>query len=464
MRRYPVIFAALIALFATAPPRTLAATETPESRGRAIEEMVGTSGSAALDTFAEEHLAPRYRDPFAPGALRELLERIRVACAGAGGITADRIPGGGIRLSFERETESRSVVFRLEESAPHRIVSLELEDPRKVDRGGADVGPISWDALEQRLEEEEARGFSGSVLMVRGGKVVLDRGYGLADRETRRPIDRETIFAIGSLPIAFTHAAILRLAEGGALDTSDPITRFFRDVPADKRGITIEHLLSGRSGLPDFHHLDQVDPDPDLTWIDRNTAVRRILGQKLLFRPGEGDAHSHSAWVLLAAIVERVSGQRYGEYLRTHFFKPAGMKRTGLHQDASRFKDEDFAIGYEGQSVGKRNTPKYWGRTSWLVMGSGGMMSTPGDLRRWLDAILRGKTLSEESAARYLERRVALGGDDRGFLCVVGVGTDDMAILCSNSHSRPGDRASAIGRRLVQLVTSETRASPSSRR
>src|SRR6185436_16953274 len=97
--------------------------------------------------------------------------------------------------------------------------------------------------------------------------------------------------------------------EMGKLSTSDPITKFLKNVPQDKSAMTIDHLMRGRSGLPNFHHITGVDQDADLTWIDRDTAVQRILGRELLFAPGQGQAHSHSAWVLLAAIVEVVSGE-----------------------------------------------------------------------------------------------------------------------------------------------------------
>jgi CubicO group peptidase (beta-lactamase class C family) len=99
----------------------------------------------------------------------------------------------------------------------------------------------------------------------------------MADRERGRPNTTDTIYAIGSVPIDFTKAAILKLAEMGRLRTSDPITKFFAEAPEDKRAVTIDHLMTGRSGLPNFHHDSGMDADPDLTWIDRPTAIRRIL-------------------------------------------------------------------------------------------------------------------------------------------------------------------------------------------
>jgi CubicO group peptidase (beta-lactamase class C family) len=215
--------------------------------------------------------------------------------------------------------------------------------------------------------------------------------------------------------------------------------------------------MTGRSGLPNFHHDSGMDADPDLTWIDRPTAIRRILSLPLLFPPGEGRAHSHSAWVVLAAVVEIASGQPYGEFLRERFFAPAGMTRTGLHEDAERFADDAFAIGYGHDSAGKANIPKYWGPTSWLVMGSGGMQSTPYDLYLWQQAIRSGKTLSPESAAKYFGGGIAAGGDDRGFLCMYNdAGPENVAIVCGNSHQGREDLTKAVAVRLTELARGAT--------
>ena len=452
MRMRSIGLACGLAALAGVAPAQPEGAPPHQIRGRAIEAMIEAADDSSLRRFAEEHLAPAYRDSFAPGALLAHLTRVRAACAGFGGVLAGAADGGATRLSFMRESGTAAVLFRLEPAPPHRIAWLDLDAAPPSAPPGAEVAPITWESLERRLDEEAAAGFSGAVLVVRGGKVVLHRGYGLANREKKIPVSTETIFAIGSVPIDFTKAAILKLEELGQLRARDSIGRFLKGVPADKRAITIEHLMTGGSGLPDFHHVNGVDADPDLSWIDRETAVRRILGRELLFAPGTGRKHSHSAWVLLAAVVEIVSGHPYGDFLRVHFFGPAGMKRTGNHEDGERFEDRTFAVGYGDRSAGRINIPKYWGRTSWLVMGSGGMQSTPLDLNRWLDAIRAGRTLRPASASSYFTDAVLLGGDDRGFLCLYTQGVQDRMILCSNAHTGPGDRVSAVGRRLVEMV------------
>jgi CubicO group peptidase (beta-lactamase class C family) len=439
-----------------APARAQEPEQNPrQRRGQAVEGLIESSGEEALLRFIDPHVAPEYRDSFAPGALLDHLRRIRAACAGAGGVLWEPAGDDGLRIRFLQDERETTLLLRLQSGPPHLITALDLEGSREARTTTPVIAPFTWETLAQRLDEEARAGFSGTVLVARDGRIVLHRGYGLADRERKTPVTTETIFAIGSVPIDFTKAAILKLVDLGKLRLADPITKFLSEVPADKRVITLDQLMTGRSGLPDFHHIAGVDADYDLSWIDRETAIRRILSQDLLFPPGAGEAHSHSAWVLLAAIVEMVSGQAYGGFLRQHFFEPAGMTRTGLHEDAARLRDEAFAIGYEGRPAGKLNIPKYWGSTSWLVMGSGGMQSCPLDLYKWLMAIRSGGLLSPESAARYWTGGVLAGGDDRGFFCLYTEGPGNLMILCSNAHAGGGDLPSRVGRGLVELVREE---------
>ncbi len=278
----------------------------------------------------------------------------------------------------------------------------------------SEPSPLTWDNLADRLEAEAEAGFTGAVLVVRDGETILDRGYGLANRDLGIRVTPDTIFATGSLPIDYTHASILWLAQEGKVALSDPITKYFENVPDDKKPITVEHLMTGGSGLPDFHDLPG-DRDPDHSWVDRDEAMRRIFAQTLLFPPGEGDEHSHSAWGVLAAIVEIASGKSYQNFTREHLFGPAGMAGTGFNGDP--VAKERLAIGYGMRSDGEVNAPPYWGKTSWLVLGSGGQIGTTRDSGRWLDAMREGKILEPAWAERYFGPGVGASrnGDAYGY-------------------------------------------------
>jgi len=313
--------------------------------------------------------------------------------------------------------------------------------------------PLTWDSLGSRMVAEVAAGFSGAVLLVKDGEVVLDEGFGLANREKGIPVTRNTVFAIGSTPIDFTKAGILLLMEDEQVRDDETLEAFFDEVPRDKRAITVRHLMTGGSGLQDFHGMP-TDRDPDHAWIDRAEMVRRVLDQELLFEPGTDRKHSHSAWGLLAAILEIRSGLSYQAFCRDMLFEPAGMKDTAFNGDP--VPEKTLAIGYGEASDGEINAPPYWGEVSWLVMGSGGMVSTTGDLYRWNRALREGKLLSEHSLARYWSGGGLLdGGDMYGFEVLYNEGPQNLVYLFSNSMTRKKRaRFDRLGRDLLALVRS----------
>ena len=421
-----------------------------DSRLMAIGGLGQAVGDDALALFAEEHLAPNFRASLSRENLIQLLSDIRRYAAMAGTVEI-RGSAEGYRIGF-RDPESADILVQVESQPPHQITSLKL-DTDIEDAEVTQIEPINWGNLEERLAQEEEAGFAGTILVVRDGDVVLDRGYGLANRAQGISNTSETIFDIGSTPIDFTRAAVLKLVDLGILELDAPISRYLPDVPPDKAGITINHLMSGVSGLPNFHHITGVDDDYDLSYIDRGEAIRRILGQQLLFEPGEGRAHSHSAFGLLAAIIEIVSGDSYGDFLESHFFEPAGMFQTGFYGD-TQFAEEAYAVGYGFSSVGRINIPMHWGPTSWLVMGGGGMVSNPADLRRFLEYIREGG-LSDAAQETFFVDGVLAGGTDRGFLCMLSHAPDTTFCVCSNAHEQHGDRAMAVARALAEMVRPE---------
>jgi CubicO group peptidase (beta-lactamase class C family) len=245
-------------------------------------------------------------------------------------------------------------------------------------------------------------------------------------------------------------AAVLLLIERGQLQLSDPITRFFPDVPADKQAITIGYLLTEQSGLANFHDLP-ADRDPDHAWIDRDEAVRRILNGRLLFVPGKGRKQSHSAWGLLAAIVEIVSGQSYAEFTRQHLFQPAGMRDTGFF--GQPIAEDRLAVGYGPKSDGAINAPPYWGPTSWLVLGSGGQVSTAHDMWLWTK-FLREKLLAKKSLLYFGSGRdMATAGNAYGFEVVYAGNASEFMIVMTNSATRDNlPRIYKLGEALTAMI------------
>ena len=316
---------------------------------------------------------------------------------------------------------------------------------------------LTWDNLEARIKANAVAGFSGVILVVRDGEPVLEAAFGMANREEGVPNRTDTIFGIGSTPIDFTHVGILMLAQQGKLSFDDPIMKFFDDLPTDKRGITVEQLMTGRSGLRNFHGLPS-DGNPDHAWIDRDEAMRRIFASELLFEPGSGREHSHSAWGVLAAILEIVSGESYQDFTEKRIFAPLGMKDTGFYGET--YPRERMAVGYGMRSNGKINAPPYWGPTSWLVLGSGGQVSTVPDMYRFVTGMRAGKLLEEEMRDRLLSTwdGTLAGGSIFGYEIIYTTGPDDMMILISNYNPDGGQSAAVeLGEELAALTLGRTR-------
>lgn len=231
-------------------------------------------------------------------------------------------------------------------------------------------------------------GFAGSCLVGRGEEVELAEGYGHAVRATGAANTADTVHALGSLTKQFTAAAILKLEEQGRLATSDPVTRFV-DVPEDKTGISLHHLLTHTSGL-------LPDTGPDFEPCTRDEALERMLAAPLLFPPGEGQSYSNAGFSLLAAVVELVSGRDYEDYLRGELLEPAGLASTGF-----RLPDWGAAtVAHWYTDSAEWGTPLEKPYPCWNILGNGDVLSTAPDMWRWLVALRTGSILGERSRAK----------------------------------------------------------------
>jgi len=248
---------------------------------------------------------------------------------------------------------------------------------------------LSDDVLAARLNEyvttAEKDGFSGAILVARAGRILVEAGYGVANPATGAKVRTDTVFTTGSITKQFTAAAIMRLESAGKLSVKDSIGKYFDAVPEDKKGITLHQLLTHSAGFPGAI-------GDDFERVGRDEFVRRALATPLLFAPGTKYEYSNVGYSLLAAIVERVSGKAYEEFLRTSFFEPAGMKDTGYllpKWDPSRLAHGMTNDGGDwGTLVDKafRN-----GGPGWHLVGNGGIHSTVGDMYRWHVALESGK-------------------------------------------------------------------------
>ena len=243
--------------------------------------------------------------------------------------------------------------------------------------------------LDGYLRRLEAFGFSGAVLVARGGEVVLARGYGMADTVRRTPVTPRTVFYSASISKQFTAAAVMKLVDQGRLSPSDSLGALFGEVPRDKRGITVHQLLTHSAGIPGEH--------PSVE--DREAWVRSLLAAPLEYTPGSRSSYSNAGFSLAAAVVERVSGRPFEIFLREHLFRPAGLESTDFAWQPERLDATRIAYGWGGGiESDPRRFPGGWG-----TRGASGIMTTVEDLWRWERALAGGRILSDTAQRRLVQ-------------------------------------------------------------
>lgn len=229
-------------------------------------------------------------------------------------------------------------------------------------------------ALDHYLRAAEAFGFAGVVLAEIQGEIVLHRGYGLADRQSGREHAIDTVFDIGSIAKTMSAAAFLRQGKSAellAMTIGDVVT----DAPADKRDISLRRLLSHTSGLPrDVEISAEAGP---------RDVIRTILASPLREPPGTAYRYSNAGFQLVAAFVQQMSPHGWQHSLRDTF-RAAGLRDTSFYGEAPARR---VARGYFERDDGGSAADWHF---SWSHTGSGAVLSTAGDLHRWIRAMKQG--------------------------------------------------------------------------
>jgi CubicO group peptidase (beta-lactamase class C family) len=263
-------------------------------------------------------------------------------------------------------------------------------------------------ALDQYMRRLEGYGFSGALLVAVNGRVHLAKGYGLADRERSIPVTADTIFHSASLTKQFTAAAIMKLEQQIKLRIEDPITNYFDTVPEDKRDITIHKLLTHSAGFPNEFGRTGVDygRNPEGYYFeDRDEFVRAILAAPLEYPAGSRSGYSNADYSLIAAIIEKVSGQRYQRIVKEQLLLPVGMTNTGFDEDVKKWDQELIARGFNGSVEIQRGYKMEWGS-----LGAAGIFTSVTDLYKWELALRGNAILGEREKVKMFNARVQSGG------------------------------------------------------
>jgi CubicO group peptidase (beta-lactamase class C family) len=257
----------------------------------------------------------------------------------------------------------------------------------------AQVSSSQIDATFASLKSSNAPG--AAVLVVRNGRPVFHRGYGVADLRARSPIDAKTNFRLASFTKQFTAACIMLLARDGKLGYDDHLTDFFPEFPAYGKSITVRNLLNHTSGLPDYGEIlmrQYPGTPPEKVPQILDAGVLKLLEQQSSgeFPPGTKWEYSNSGYAVLAMIVEKVSGKPFGQFLQERVFTPLKMTGT-IAYEKGKNEVPHRAYGHtkNDKDSGFQETDQ--SPTS-AVLGDGGIYSSLDDLAKW-DRALRDHTL-----------------------------------------------------------------------
>ena len=238
--------------------------------------------------------------------------------------------------------------------------------------------------LDSALTRLESQGFHGTVLVVHDRRIVLLKGYGYANQEQHVRNTPATRFEQNSITKMFTAASALQLAATGLLALDDRVERWLGPFPEGKRTATVEHLASHTSGL--------IVGGTPTAGDTRDAFVASVKSAPREAAPGAQYRYTNAGYSLLAAVIERASGERFEEYMRRNIFARARM-RSAIFRDEVPAGDPRFAHGYIGTQPGPPN-PYVWG-----TRGAGGVWSTVGDIYRWIVALEDGLVLPSAQRA-----------------------------------------------------------------
>ena len=244
----------------------------------------------------------------------------------------------------------------------------------------------------ETIERED--GFSGVILVARGNRVLLRKAAGFADRERQIPNTVGTKFPLMSVTKQFTAAAIMLLVQDGKLSLEDPISKHYPGTPMAWKNVTVRHLLTHGSGIRDYW-ITHPEWRPEFIGSTRSydEYIRLVMADPLGFQPGTSFSYSNAGYALLTSVIEGLSGQSYGEFVRDRLFAPLGMINTGFGGIPSvNAYSRVFTPGtqkVEWQRIPTSDISVY--------AGAGGIYSTLDDMLIWSHALFSGRVLSADS-------------------------------------------------------------------
>ena len=322
-----------------------------------------------------------------------------------------------------------------------------------------DIGAKVDEYMNARLD---AKGFGGAVLIMKNGKPLAAKGYGLADAESKAPIKADTKFRIGSVTKQFTAALILMLQEDGKLSVQDPICKYVVPCPEAWQPVTLHHLLSMTSGITSVTSLPNWRSELRFKDLSPAEVVAQVSALPLKATPGEVYEYSNTNYIVLGSIIEKLSGKTYEQVLTERLIKPLGLKNTGL--DDGKKQLPNSAAGYTMKAGAGAKADSVSIKTPF---SAGAMYSTTEDLYNWQAALLNGRVFKKKETLDAMltpnknnyayglivvtdqkgRKRVTHGGGIEGFIAdSVYFPEEDLfiAALTNNDRNAMGELMGAL--------------------
>ncbi len=332
---------------------------------------------------------------------------------------------GGLELRALEQATATTLTGLVQERDSDQFarftIVIEADEPHRIARLGLGAIPRPAEFPVPRMSEAEvltalgahiekdaaADRFAGAVLVAKSGKVLFRRAYGLADRKKKVANKLDTRFRIGSMNKMFTATSVLQLVQAGKIKLTDPLGKYITDYPNQDVAtqVTIHHLLTHTGGTGDIF-----GPEYDARRLELRTLndYVALYGKRApAFEPGSRWAYSNYGMLLLGVVVERVSGQRYYDYVAAHIYKPAGMTRSGSEPECEAVPDR--AIGYMRPQGGGDWTPNT-DTLPYRGTSAGGGYSTVRDLMKFADALMRHRLLNTRYTKLLITAKVDSGG------------------------------------------------------
>lgn len=297
-----------------------------------------------------------------------------------------------------------------------------------------------------------------AILVIRDGKILHEKGYGSANIETKTPIDSNTIFDTASVAKPITAIAVMMLSERGKLDYEDTLDKYFSNAPAYMKKITVRSLLQHTSGIFDYYSLaedSQKIKQQSRKWKSNADVINFLFGlPKLNFPAGTKWEYSNSNYVILAAIVEKVSGAAFPQFVRRNIFEPLEMNSSSIGMNKAL--TDRYAVGYQADKNGFKKAESF---IPIEIYGDGYFYTALEDLYKLNQALYNEKLVKNTTLREAFEngkltdgakttygfgwglgqylgfRYVSHGGDGDGFFAQITRFPEQkftVAILCNN--------------------------------